>query len=237
MNASTNVPVNAPPNFNRLARLYRWLEYLSFGPFLARCRLHFLPQLAHCRRALVLGDGDGRFTAQLLRVNPQIRVTAIDASPHMIACLQNAAEPHRERLTTEIADLRTWSPASAEQYDLIVSHFFLDCLSAGEIAALARRLTPFLAPDALWLVSEFAIPPSRFGRAIAAPLVSFLYRAFRLLTNLRQQALPEHHPALAVSGWALRSGCAHLKGLLVSELWQRQLPERESRPQLDPSIH
>ncbi len=51
--------MNPVPNFNRLAQIYRWLEYLSFGPFLWRCRIRFLPDLAHCRRALVLGDGDG----------------------------------------------------------------------------------------------------------------------------------------------------------------------------------
>jgi SAM-dependent methyltransferase len=224
-----NASVNAPPDFNRLASLYRWLEYLSFGPFLWRCRIHFLPQLAHCRHALVLGDGDGRFTARLLHANPQIRITAVDASPKMIASLQNAAAPHRNRLTTEVADLRTWTPRGTEPYDLIVTHFFLDCLSTAEIAALTRRLTPFLAPDALWLISEFAIPESCFGRAIAAPLVFLLYRSFRLLTDLHQQALPEHHRALSASGWAIRSGYPHLKGLLVSELWelwQPPLPER-----------
>ncbi|WP_263350851.1 class I SAM-dependent methyltransferase [Acidicapsa acidisoli] len=234
-----NAARNAPPDFSRLARLYRWLEYLSFGPFLWRCRTHFLPQITNCRHALILGDGDGRFTARLLRINLQIRVTAVDASPRMIASLQNAALPHRNRLTTEVADLRIWSPATAEQaeqYDLIVTHFFLDCLSTGEIAALARRLTPFLAPSALWLISEFAIPQSRFGRAIASPLISFLYRSFRLLTNLRQQALPEHHRALGASGWILHDDQSHLKGLLVSELWGSS-PGGESHPLFDPSIH
>jgi hypothetical protein len=217
--------MNPPPDFDRLARLYRWLEYLSFGPFLWRCRIHFLPQLVDCRRALILGDGDGRFTARLLASNPQIQIQAIDASPCMIASLEHAASAHRDRLTTEVADLRAWQPTGAGQYDLVVTHFFLDCLSTGEIAALSRRLTPFLAPDALWLVSEFAIPQSLFGRAVAAPLVSFLYSTFRLLTGLRQQALPEHRRALGASGWTLRTAHAHLRGLLRSELWQSQSPQ------------
>src|SRR6202034_2691193 len=76
------------PNFNHLAGIYRWLEYLTFGPFLWRCRVHFLPKLAHCRRALILGDGDGRFTAHLLRENPHLKITAVDGSPRMIQSLQ-----------------------------------------------------------------------------------------------------------------------------------------------------
>jgi methyltransferase family protein len=213
--------MNPPPDFDRLAQIYRWLEYLSFGPFLWRCRTYYLPQLAHHHHALILGDGDGRFTARFLAANPQIQVTAIDASPRMIASLSHASGPHRNRLTTEIADLRTWEPAGTAQYDLVVTHFFLDCLLTEEIAGLARRLSSHLAPNALWLVSEFAIPPSLFGRTIAAPLVALLYRMFRLLTSLRQQALPDHRHALVSTGWSLGNEATQLFGLLVSELWQR----------------
>ena len=65
-----------PPDFDRLARLYRWMEYLTFGPWLQRCRSAFLGGIANSRRALVLGDGDGRFTARLLADCPAIRIDA-----------------------------------------------------------------------------------------------------------------------------------------------------------------
>jgi SAM-dependent methyltransferase len=223
--------MNPTPNFNSLARLYRWLEYLSFGPFLWRCRIHFLPQLIRCRCALILGDGDGRFTARLLRTNPDIKITAIDASRRMIESLQQAASPHQDRLTTHVADIRNWQPTQTDQYgqyDLIVTHFFLDCLTTEEIADLTNRLTPYLAPNALWLVSEFAIPPTLYGRTIAAPLVAFLYRAFRLITNLRLKSLPDHPQALVANGWALQAQHTHLNGLLVSQLWQHQPPRPAS---------
>ncbi|MFC5864254.1 class I SAM-dependent methyltransferase [Acidicapsa dinghuensis] len=210
------------PNFNRLALIYRWLEYLTFGPFLHRCRTHFLPHLEHCRNALILGDGDGRFTAALLRFNPAIHVTAIDASPAMLAALRKRCSPSISRLTTQTADLRQWAPdPSALRYDLVCTHFFLDCLSTEEIAAIAHRLTPVLAPNALWIISEFAIPSTAFGHFAAAPLVWLLYRAFRLLTGLRQQSLPGYPSALTASGWSLQSQIPQLRGLLSSQLWQR----------------
>lgn len=209
------------PNFNRLAPIYRWLEYLSFGPFLHRCRTHFLPDFQHCRNALILGDGDGRFTAALLRANPSIQATAIDASPAMLASLRKRCSPHASRLTTQVADLRLWTPEpSAPRYDLVCTHFFLDCLSTAEIAALAGRLTAALASNTLWVISEFAIPPTAFGRFAAAPLVWLLYRAFRLLTGLRQQTLPNYPSVLTSSGWSLKRRETHLGGLLTSELWQ-----------------
>lgn len=210
------------PNFNRLAPIYRWLEYLTFGPFLHRCRTRFLPQLHHCQNALILGDGDGRFTAALLRSNPAIHVTAIDASPAMLASLRKRCATHASRLTTQIADLREWIPTlSTPRYDLVATHFFLDCLSTEEVAHLAQRIAPAATPNALWIISEFAIPPNAFGRFAAAPLVWLLYRAFRLLTGLRQQSLPNHPSALTSAGWSLQSQIPQLHGLLSSQLWQR----------------
>jgi hypothetical protein len=211
------------PNFNRLAPFYRWLEYLTFGPLLHRCRTRFLPSLHPCRRALILGDGDGRFTAALLRSNPHIRATAVDASPAMLASLRKRCAMHADRLTTQVTDLRHWTPdSSAPHYDLIATHFFLDCLSTAEIAALAHRVAPALTPNALWVLSEFAIPPTAFGRFAAAPIVWLLYRAFRLLTGLRQQSLPDFRQALAAARWSLQSEAPRLHGLLTSQLRQRQ---------------
>jgi hypothetical protein len=211
---------NLAPNFDGLAGPYRWLEYLSFGPFLWRCRVHFLPQLGDCRRALVLGDGDGRFTAALLRSNSQISVHAVDLSPTMIETVEHAAKAHLSRLTTEIADLRRWFPGHLSRYDLIVSNFFLDCLTSGEVAVLAQRLAVSVEPGALWVVSDFAVPQTIFGALVARPMVSALYLAFRWLTGLRIRALPDHARALAAAGWILKSERGSLNGLLLSQLWQ-----------------
>jgi hypothetical protein len=57
--------MSQPPDFNRLARFYRWMELVSFGPWLCWCRCAFVGEVSACRYALILGDGDGRFTARL----------------------------------------------------------------------------------------------------------------------------------------------------------------------------
>jgi hypothetical protein len=209
------------PNFDPLARPYRWLEYLTFGPFLQRTRTHYLDELIYCRHALVLGDGDGRFTAQLLRANAQIQIHAVDSSTKMLTALQKSAGRNASRVTTEAADLRHWHPAPGAYYDLIATHFFLDCLTTQEVVNLAQCLVPSAAPNAQWLISDFAIPPTSFGRVLAAPLIAFLYASFRTLTNLRLTHLPDHAAALAETGWTLQSHHPRLNGLLISQLWRR----------------
>jgi ubiquinone/menaquinone biosynthesis C-methylase UbiE len=73
-------------NFDRLARIYRALEFVAFGRDLERARYCFLDQLASCRDILVLGEGDGRCLARLVHVAPAARIHCVDASAAMLAC-------------------------------------------------------------------------------------------------------------------------------------------------------
>ena len=207
-----------PPNFDRLARAYRWMERLTFGASLGRCRCTYLDQLQSARNALVLGDGDGRFLARLLQQNPAVSVDAVDASHAMLQALVENAGPHSVRVRTHFEDARRWNPRAA-QYDLVVTHFFLDCLTTEEIAELAANLHARLEPAARWVVSDFAIPDGWFGRLIAQPLVAGLYLCFHLLTGLHVGHLPDHRKALASANFVLEHEARSLCGLLVSEMW------------------
>lgn len=215
---SSKTPKCEAPDFNGVARFYRWMELLTFGPWLQRCRCAFLGDLAGCQRAAVLGDGDGRFTAQLLRANPTIEIDAVDASTAMLRALLHRAGTSAIRVHLHCCDARMWQPASPP-YDLVATHFFLDCLSAEEVRALAAELRAALCPSGLWVVSEFAIPEGNYGRWVARPLVWLLYRAFGLLTGLAIRDLPDHARALSAAGFALRHRRSFLCGLLVAELW------------------
>jgi len=213
-----------PPNFDRVARIYRWAEYLSLGPLLTRTRNHFLPQLTACRRALVLGDGDGRFLARLLQQNPNLHALAVDTSARMLhllrqRCLRTAPRAS-ERLRTDQASALEITPSP--ETDLIVTHFFLDCLPQSEVEALAQRLAAQVPAGALWLISDFAIPAAPLLRPLAALYIRALYLAFRVLTGLRTTRLPDPQAALARAGFQRIARHTLLCGLLYTELWQRR---------------
>lgn len=216
--ASSQVHENDPANFDRLAGLYRWMEWLSFGPFLARCRHAFLGEMKTARRALVLGDGDGRFTRALLRANTAVQVGAVDASAAMLRALSRRAGPDAQRVRTCLADARHWTP-NAQRYDLVATHFFLDCLTTGEVRELAARVRPALAEDGAWIISDFAVPQGAYGRFVARPLIAFLYFAFKVMTGLRVRRLPDHGAAMEQAGFTLRQRRTWLGGLLMAEMW------------------
>ena len=216
---SSATPFRATPDFGPLARVYRWMEWASFGPWLQLCRCAYLTSLSDRRRALVLGDGDGRFASRLLRTNPQIQIDAVDASSAMLQQLLGRAGADAVRVQTECVDIRDWRP-SHDDYDLIVSHFFLDCLTTDEIQLLTEKLRRSVSPTALWVISEFAIPQNVYGRLLARPLIATLYRAFGLLTRLATRELPDYRPALRNAGFVLSKERHWLGGILVSELWK-----------------
>ncbi|HWF66440.1 MAG TPA: class I SAM-dependent methyltransferase [Acidobacteriaceae bacterium] len=218
-------PDDLPPNFDPLARIYRWMEYCSFGPALERCRFHFLPQCARAQQALIFGDGDGRFTARLLASNRTVQVDAVDASTAMLAELRRrvteTTPDAAQRLRTFHADVRSFSP-DRSGYDLVVSHFFLDCLTEQEIENLVARILPHLAFDAQWVISEFAVPANGWRRPAARLLIRFLYFAFNKITQLRVQRLPDYAGILSRYHLCCRQKAAFLGNLLAAELWNRE---------------
>jgi len=214
-------------NFDPLARPYRWLEYMSFGPWLARCRKAHLAHLTSARHALLLGDGDGRFLARLLAANHTLTADVVDSSDAMLALLERrlhrAGFQHRVRL--HHADALRWHPTRS--CDLIVSHFFLDCFFPHELEQLFDSILPHALPGAHWVISEFAIPPNPFAAWFARGIIRGLYQAFGWATGLRVRALPGYAASLQRRGLTLSQDQSYLAGLLRSQLWTLPIPPQK----------
>jgi ubiquinone/menaquinone biosynthesis C-methylase UbiE len=216
--------MSRPAKFGRLARVYRWMEYFSFCRYLQRCRLLRIAEMTACRSALVYGDGDGRFLAKLVRSARGMRIAAVDASSGM---LRQAAK----RLPSDVparlvqADALTCEVSAFPEapFDLVVSHFFLDCFDEEELATLLARVNAAAGEAAVWVVSDFAIPQQPVARQLGRLVVGGLYLAFGLLTGLRTRRLPDHGRVMSESGWTLEDRRTLLLGLLASERWRRLL--------------
>jgi ubiquinone/menaquinone biosynthesis C-methylase UbiE len=214
-------------NFDRVARPYRWLEYLSFGPWLARCRSAQLAHLTSARRVLLLGDGDGRFLARLLAVNPTVTADVVDSSHSMLMLLERRVRRSGEhqRVCLHHADALTWNPTGT--YDLIVSHFFLDCFFPHQLEQLFDSVSPHAIPGAQWVISEFAIPRNPFAAYLARAIIGGLYRAFGWTTGLRVRALPDYAASLLRRGFLPMHDRRYLAGLLCSQLWTLSTPSQK----------
>jgi ubiquinone/menaquinone biosynthesis C-methylase UbiE len=204
-------------NCDPIARWYRWLEYIGFGGALERRRFAFLSDVKDARRALVLGDGDGRFLVRLVKQNfsyqPNVEIDYVDLSGRMLELARNRAG--NQGVTYHPADALTM-PLSADEYDLIVTHFFLDCFDEKDAAALVERVARSARSGSRWLISEFH-EAGWWARAI----LGVLYFFFRITTGLKTRRLVDHRPLLQEQGFHLVKSEPGRFGLLVSELWQR----------------
>jgi len=201
-------------NCDLIAPHYWWIEKLGMGRTLERRRRWFLPEIGYTRRALVLGDGDGRFLSELLRHNSVVRADYVDLSRRML-------ELARLRAGTERVSYLQSDALAAEfphnEYDLIATHFFFDCFNASDLDTVIQRISAGAArPGARWIVSEFCVTS-----LLARLLVSALYLFFRITTGLKTRGLVDHRPILRSQGFRLARASHSRGGLVVSELWER----------------
>ena len=214
----------ATMNCDRVARVYQTLEYLSFGGTLQSCRVMYLDEAAGCRRALLCGDGDGRFLAALLSANREVRVDFVDLSAGMVDVARRraaAAGSHAlARVRFQVGNVRRFEPDDVT-YDLITAHFFLDCFGENGVRSVASRLASLAGSRTKLLLSDFRIPQRGISRYIDAAIVRGLYGAFRLTTGLRVTRLPDYEGALAQAGFRKQRETLKLGGLLAASLWQR----------------
>jgi trans-aconitate methyltransferase len=206
-------------SFDLIAPHYHWLEKIAFGNSVQRARVKFLDQIETPKRGLILGEGDGRFLSALLARHPAAIVDCVDASARM---LQFAAErlPGKSAVRFLQRDLLGWSPP-VNTYDLIVTHFFLDCFTAEEIDAVVAKLAHAALPDASWLIADFAIPQSLLAKVHAQLWLRLMYGFFRLTTGISGCKLIDPGEFLDANGFRLAAQSLQQFGLIKSELWRR----------------
>ena len=211
--------------FDRLARYYNWMELLFAGGIMQRCRTQHLHQTQDCRHALLAGEGPGCFLEALLRANPRIQVTCIEWSAKMIEYTRRRLSRlglDLSRVTFHQADLMKceWDEP---RFDLIATHFFLDCLKPAEIRRVVRLLAGSSTPDAIWLLADFRIPPTGWRRWRAMGILSLLYSFFRFSANISAKWLTPPDKFLKAYGYELHERRLINCGFAHSDLWRRKL--------------
>jgi len=165
---------------------------MVFGRLLDRSRKAVLKSDKQATgKALLLGEGDGRFLLAALQAWPQRQILVVDGSRAMLAeamkRISGLAEYDRERvqlieasLPEEIEKIAVEGP-----FELIATHFFLDCFTQSEIEQWMPRLIQQLEPGGDWLVTEFRRPASGAARLGGTCLIAVMYWFFRISAGPR----------------------------------------------------
>lgn len=209
-------------SFDCLARHYRWMETLLAGEKLQQCRLAFIDEVAEARNVLICGEGRGRFLQAYIARNPSAKVVSLDASARMLELSATTLTPDQcSRVEFIHQDLLQWNPPE-QRFDLIVTHFFLDCFPSNQLEVVIKKLSSCSTPNALWAFSDFHIPSTRLAGARARAIQWAMYRFFRLITKIPAKSLVSPEPFLRAHGFRPLKQRVGEWGLLRTDLWQRK---------------
>ncbi len=215
-------------SFDRLAGSYRWMELVLAGETLQASRTQWLPAVSAARRVLIVGEGPGRFLEVCAKTMPEAEFTVVDASQNMLALAEAAwnrvAETHqrpRPRAAFIHASLPQWSPPGG-QFDLVATHFFLDCFGPQTLAQVIALLASAAAEESSWIVTDFCVPARGFARWRSLLILRAAYGFFRLATRLEARRITPPDPFLAAAGYTLANRRHRQWGLLHSDLWVRK---------------
>jgi ubiquinone/menaquinone biosynthesis C-methylase UbiE len=210
-------------SFDSVAPHYRWMEFVLAGNKLQRCRTAFLNSAADARNILVVGEGNGRFLCECRRKTGSAEITCVDASARMLDLARQRLR--RQRLSLDHtrfvhADAIEWKPLPST-YDLVVTHFFLDCFRPEQLSRVVASLANASTARAKWLLADFQVPTTGLRRYRAEVIHFLMYAFFGLAARLPARKLHPADDLLRVHGFRLLERRESEWGLLHTDEWAR----------------
>jgi ubiquinone/menaquinone biosynthesis C-methylase UbiE len=149
---------------------------------------------------------------------PEAEITVIDGSARMLAISRRKLRDEK-RVTFIHGLIQDWD--GAEEFDLIVTNFLLDCLTPATMEAVIHKLASLAAAGANWLIADFEIPANGIARWRAKAIVAILYLFFRAVTRIPADSLHKADEFLLAAGFTCVAQKAGDWGLLKSERWRK----------------
>jgi len=203
-------------NFDFIAKGYEKMEKLVFGSHLQKTRLSLLPEVVQrlkpASSIVLIGDGDGRFFEELVKLQPDASYTYLEKSKRMLSLAQARIDSEVEWLHGGIELIE------GREFDLIVTHFVLDCYSGEEVKNLITSVTKQVKPEGLWLISDFDGDAGWWARG----LIFVMYQFFKRVARVYPQRLKSFDIYLELNHWQKVMERRMLKGLSYSQLWQQK---------------
>lgn len=202
-------------NYDFVAPFYPLLERAAFGSGLSEARDASLPAVLSAQRALLIGEGNGRFLASCLNEKCEGSITVVESSGKMLSLLRARIRgiELRTRLELVHADFRDWAAPGAD-FDVIVTHLFLDLFRPDSQRRILEKITALSTENTVWINVDFrpAIQ-SRIHRVIDW----LQYRFDGLLSGIEADRQYDPAPIIRQLGWAVQEERAFCSSTIFSQ--------------------
>jgi tRNA (cmo5U34)-methyltransferase len=204
--------------FDLLARIYPTLERLVFGARLERARRAFLEFVAQAECVLLVGEGNGRFLESLMAAKTAGQVRVVEKSPKMVRLAkQRAVNSRQVALEFLEADFRQCQ--FAEQFDCVVTHFFLDLFNPPSQLAIIKKIAEVVAEGGTWINVDF-VPASTLRGDI---LMRLQYAFFRVMSRIEAKRCFDESGLATGAGWIISETLSYLGGLVLARRYRRNV--------------
>lgn len=175
--------------FDYVATFYDPLARLVYGRALHQAQQTALQALpAGAPAVLVIGGGTGWVLGEILARRPAARVLYLEASPRMLArsreFLQRQWPTHAAQVEFRLGTEAALQPT--EQFDAVLTFFFLDLFELNRLRQLISRLNEARRAAGPWLFADFAAPQKWWQRGLLAAMYGF----FGLTTGISARRRP-----------------------------------------------
>jgi ubiquinone/menaquinone biosynthesis C-methylase UbiE len=211
-----------PRNYDFVAPFYPMLERAAFGEGLTEARRASLSPVVSAERALLIGEGNGRFLATCLEEKIGGSITVVESSGKMLSLLRARIQQIALRTKLEIvhADFCEWSPV-ALPFDIIVTHFFLDLFRPVSQRRVIEKITALSDAKTIWVNVDFRpVIQSSLHRWIDW----LQYRFDGLLSGIEADRHYDCAPIIADFGWQIQKERPFCRGTICSQLLAAPVP-------------
>lgn len=204
-------------SFDVLAPLYDRFATLVYGSAIREAQLFFLKAIPSSAYVLILGGGTGWLLAELLKMHPESKVWYIEASAKMIEQAQQKLSEQQKSQVKFIHGTEDSIPAEV-QFHAVMTAFYLDLFSSAKLLRVIDKIDASLAPESVWLVSDFIARKVWWQRI----LLKVMYTFFRWCCGVEAKQLPPWEQQMTAQGWVVKEEQLFFRGFMKSVRYSRE---------------
>ncbi|GAB3227407.1 hypothetical protein GCM10027346_10730 [Hymenobacter seoulensis] len=167
---------------------------------------------------LIIGGGTGWVLGEVLSRQPAATVLYLEASPQMLARSRQWLQQHLPQHAAQVEfRLGTETALSFdEQFDAVLTFFFLDLFEPVRLRSMATRLRAALTSQGTWLLADFAAPRTWWHRG----LLGLMYGFFGLTTGISARQRPPIEIELARLGLQPHPAGSFFRNMVEATVWR-----------------
>ena len=198
-------------NFNFVAPFYDGLARLIFKDQLREAKSSLLTSVRSGERILLLGGGTGELLELLDDLNIPLQIVYLEYSQKM---LDKAKErSFGKQLDVEFFHKSVFGFNEKEEYDVVITNFFLDVFAKEELLKVIDLIYPSLKQGGSWIVTDFQKDSIGFKNRV---LLKLMFVFFTVFSRLQSNEIFDFDKLLKSKGLNQRQEKLFMKAFIFS---------------------